>query len=71
VDDRNHLLMRAEEEEAKAAEAADEPARRAHLELAAVYRTTALSLCPRWLPVGRNTDPLTPDPPEPPLPQQP
>ena len=62
-DDRNYLLMRAEEEEAKAAQSQHEAVKSAHLDLAAVYRRTALAHCPRSLPVDRTIHPLVADPP--------
>jgi hypothetical protein len=70
IDDRNYLLMRAEEEEAKASGSSDEAVKRAHLGLAVVYRRTALSFCPRWLPVDQATHPKAnfPEPVSPPTP---
>lgn len=64
-DDRNYLLMRAEQEEAIAARSMDEAVKRAHLGLAAAYRRTALDFCPRFLPLDRAAQPLPVDPTEP------
>lgn len=71
MDDRNYLLMRAEQEEAKAARSTIEAVKRAHLELASVYRNTAMSLCPRWLPVDRAVDPVSANAPDPAQPEKP
>jgi len=64
-DDRNYLLMRAEEEEAKAAQSQVEAVKSAHLDLAAAYRRTALAYCPRLLPVDSTAGRLAADPPLP------
>lgn len=66
-DDRNYLLMRAEEEEAKAAQSHDEAVKSVHLDLAEMYRRTALAYCPRLMLVDRTIHPsVTDDPPMPP-----
>ena len=64
-DDRNYLLMRAEEEEAKAAQSQVEAVKCAHLGLASAYRRTALAHCPRLLPLNKTIRPLVFDPLEP------
>jgi hypothetical protein len=57
-DDRNYLLMRAEEEEARAADSQNEVVRNTHLTLAATYRRTALECCPKSLGLEKLAPPV-------------
>jgi hypothetical protein len=63
--------MRAEEEEAKAAQSQDEAAKTAHLNLASIYRRSALDRCPRSMHLDQIVQALGSDPLEPPHPRQP